>query len=109
MIHATAQVMDADSTGEYQMLNARDSQDTGTDALSDDISSPSAFNLTGRIAVFSYLTMSDRVGWYRTIMRFFPQCDRAYRYQRTGQKARDAVRLTSNPTYTLEKYELHLV
>ncbi len=108
MIRATAQVMDADSTGEYQMLNARDSQDTGTDAISDDISSPSAFNLTGRIAVFSYLTMSDRVGWYRTIMRFFLQCHRAYRYQLTDQEVRDAVRQTFDPEYTLEKCQSDL-
>src|SRR2546425_234673 len=81
------------------MLNIRDDQNTDTPA----ITSPSAFNLTGRIAVFSYLTVSDRVSWYRAIMRYFLQCHREYRYQLTDQEVRDAVRQSFDPEYTLEK------
>ena len=108
MIHATTPTMDVASTGKYQMLNARDGQDKGTDTISDGITAPSVFNLTGRIPVFSYLTMSDRVGWYRTIMRFFHQCHREYRYQLTDQEVRDAVRQTFDPEYTLEKCQSDL-
>jgi hypothetical protein len=82
-----------------KMLDDREGQNIRTDA----ISSPSAFNLTGRIPIFSYLTMSDRVGWYRTIMHFFLQCHREYRYQLTDHDARDAVRQSFDPDYTLEK------
>ncbi len=86
------------------MLNTRDNQNT--DTLT--IASPSAFNLTGRIAVFSYLTVSDRVSWYRAIMRYFLQCHREYRYQLTDQEVRDAVRQTFDPEYTLEKCQTDL-
>ncbi len=91
------------------MFHSHEGQDMHTDAIADGISTPSAFNLTGRITVFSYLTMSDRVGWYRTIMRFFLQCHREYRYQLTDQEVRDAVQQSFDPDYTLEKCQTDLV
>src|SRR5258705_5313599 len=74
-------------------------------AISDDrLSSPSAFNLTDRLAIFSYLVNSNRIRWYRVIMRFFLQCHRdLYRYQLTAAEVRDAVRDTFDPEYTLEQ------
>src|SRR5215469_9125456 len=64
----------------------------------------SAFNLTERLVIFSYLVNSNRIRWYRVIMRFFFQCHRElYRYQLTAQEVRDAVRATLDADYTLEQ------
>jgi uncharacterized protein (TIGR02677 family) len=72
--------------------------------VSDEIASPSAFNLTDRLQIFSYLVSSNRIRWYRVIMRFFLQCHRdLYRYQLTAQEIRDAVRAAFDPEYTLEQ------
>src|SRR6202023_3141715 len=66
--------------------------------------STSAFNLTDRLPIFSYLVSSTRVHWYRVIMRVFFQRHRElYRYQLTAQEIRDAVRDTFDPEYTLEQ------
>src|SRR5258708_35424939 len=64
----------------------------------------SVFNLTDRLAIFSYLVNSNRIRWYRMIMRFFFQCHRElYRYQLTAQEVRDAVRAALDADYTLEQ------
>src|SRR5579863_2155298 len=66
--------------------------------------STSVFNLTDRLQIFSYLVTSNRVRWYRVIMRYFLQCHRnLYRYQLTASEVRDAVRATFDPEYTLEQ------
>ena len=86
------------------VLRSPEDQLTGI-AISDDrLLSPSAFNLTDRLAIFSYLVNSNRIRWYRVIMRFFLQCHRdLYRYQLTAAEVRDAVRDTFDPEYTLEQ------
>jgi len=62
------------------------------------------FNFTDRLPIFSYLVSSNRIRWYRVIMRFFLQCHRElYRYQLTAQEVRDAVRETFDSDYTLEQ------
>ncbi|TMC23677.1 MAG: TIGR02677 family protein [Chloroflexi bacterium] len=64
----------------------------------------SPFNLTERLQIFSYLVSSNRVRWYRVIMRVFLQRHRElYRYQLTAQEVRDAVRDSFDPEYTLEQ------
>jgi uncharacterized protein (TIGR02677 family) len=89
--------------GNYALLSP-ETQFTGI-AISDDrLSSPSAFNLTDRLPIFSYLVNSNRIRWYRVIMRFFLQCHRdLYRYQITASEVRDAVRDSIDPEYTLEQ------
>src|SRR5712692_2595381 len=73
-------------------------------SLREDISSASAFNLTDRLQIFSYLVNSNRIRWYRVIMRFFLQCHRElYRYQLTAHEVRDAVRAALDADYTLEQ------
>src|SRR5437773_1648625 len=64
----------------------------------------SAFNLTDRLPIFSYLVNSNRIRWYRVIMRTFLQRHRElYRYQLTAHEIRDAVREAFDPEYTLEQ------
>ncbi|MBV9711317.1 MAG: DUF2397 domain-containing protein [Ktedonobacteraceae bacterium] len=76
---------------------------------SESIVSSSAFNLTERLQIFSYLVSSNRVRWYRIIMRVFLQRHRElYRYQLTAQEIRDAVRDTFDPEYTLEQCQSDL-
>jgi len=68
------------------------------------IISSSVFNLTDRLQIFSYLVSSNRVRWYRVIMRIFLQRHRElYRYQLTAHEVRDVVRDTFDPEYTLEQ------
>lgn len=68
------------------------------------LSSPSAFTITDRLPIFSYLVNSNRIRWYRVIMRYFLQCHRElYRYQLTAQEVRDTVRATFDTDYTLEQ------
>src|SRR5947209_16710378 len=68
------------------------------------VSAVSAFNLTDRLQIFSYLVNSNRIRWYRVIMRVFLQRHRElYRYQLTAQEVRDAVRDSFDPEYTLEQ------
>jgi len=62
------------------------------------------FNLTDRLQIFSYLVSSNRVRWYRVIMRLFLHTHRElYRYQLTAHEVRDAVRDAFDPEYTLEQ------
>jgi len=75
-----------------------------TDITTGEVSSSSLFNLTDRLQIFSYLVTSNRVRWYRVIMRYFLQCHRnLYRYQLTASEVRDTVRTTFDPEYTLEQ------
>jgi uncharacterized protein (TIGR02677 family) len=72
--------------------------------LQESIASTSAFNLTDRLQIFTYLVNSNRIRWYRVIMRVFLQRHRElYRYQLTAQEVRDAVRAILDPDYTLEQ------
>src|SRR5205085_8044658 len=67
-------------------------------ALQDSIAATSAFNLTDRLPIFTYLVNSNRIRWYRVIMRVFLQRHRElYRYQLTAQEVRDAVRSILDP------------
>ncbi|GAC1680072.1 MAG: TIGR02677 family protein [Ktedonobacteraceae bacterium] len=76
---------------------------------SEDIATTSLFNLTDRLPIFSYLVTSNRVRWYRAIMRIFFQRHRElYRYQLTAQEVRDTVRETLDPEYTLEQCQSDL-
>jgi uncharacterized protein (TIGR02677 family) len=71
--------------------------------------STSVFNLTDRLPIFSYLISSNRVHWYRVIMRtFFQRHRELYRYQLTAQEVRDAVRDAFDPAYTLEQCQSDL-
>jgi uncharacterized protein (TIGR02677 family) len=73
------------------------------------IISSSAFNLTDRLQIFSYLVSSNRVRWYRVIMRIFLQRHRElYRYQLTAHEVRDGVRAILDPDYTLEQCQSDL-
>ncbi|HEX6109715.1 MAG TPA: DUF2397 family protein, partial [Ktedonobacteraceae bacterium] len=57
-----------------------------------------------RLPIFSYLVNSNRIRWYRVIMRVFLQHHRElYRYQLTAQEVRDAVRAAFDPEYTLDQ------
>src|SRR5450759_1605697 len=76
----------------------------GMVADSERFTSPSIFTMTDRLPIFSYLVNSNRIRWYRVIMRFFLQCHRdLYRYQLTAQEVRDTVRATLEAEYTLEQ------
>jgi uncharacterized protein (TIGR02677 family) len=78
-------------------------QNVGTGTL-ESITSASAFNLTDRLQIFSYLVSSNRTRWYRVIMRtFFQRHRELYRYQLTAQEIRDAVREAFDTEYTLEQ------
>jgi uncharacterized protein (TIGR02677 family) len=71
--------------------------------------STSVFNLTDRLPIFSYLISSNRVQWYRVIMRtFFQRHRELYRYQLTAQEVRDTVRDAFDPAYTLEQCQSDL-
>src|SRR3984893_13613165 len=86
------------------LVSSSNGQNPDTSTVPEDITSPSIFNLTDRLQIFSYLVTSNRVRWYRVIMRFFLQCHRElYRYQLTAQEVRDTVRTTFDPEYTLEQ------
>src|SRR5712691_4425305 len=86
------------------LVSSSNGQYPDTSTVPEDITSSSIFNLTDRLQIFSYLVTSNRVRWYRVIMRFFLQCHRdLYRYQLTAQEVRDTVRTTFDPEYTLEQ------
>ena len=54
-----------------------------------------AFKPFGPITLFNYLTpISDRIDWYRSIMRIFLQRSREYRYQLTAQDVLDTVHMS---------------
>ena len=67
--------------------NAQNSQMTSTVGANEDIPPTSIFNLTDQLRIFSYLVNSNRIRWYRVIMRVFLQHHRElYRYQLTAQE-----------------------
>ncbi len=60
----------------------------------------SIFNLTDRLQIFSYLVTSNRVRWYRVIMRLFLHTHRElYRYQLTAHEIRDTIRDAFDPLF----------
>ncbi len=68
------------------------------------ITTQSAFQLTERLPIFSYLVTSNRVRWYRLIMgTFLHQHRDLYHYQLTAQEIRDEIREAFDPEYTLEQ------
>ncbi|HVB75196.1 MAG TPA: TIGR02677 family protein [Ktedonobacteraceae bacterium] len=78
-------------------------QDSQT-VITESISTSAVFQLTDRLPIFSYLVSSNRIRWYRVIMRYFFHCHRElYRYQLTAQEVRDTVRATLEAEYTLEQ------
>src|SRR5207247_9705779 len=67
------------------------------------LSSPSVFNITDRLPISSYLVNSNRIRWYRVIMRYFLQCHpEVYRYQLTAQEVGDPVRASFATEHTHE-------
>lgn len=78
--------------------------------MNNDENTTSAFNLTDRVQIFSYLVSPNRTRWYRVIMRAFLQHHKElYRYQLTAQEIRDAVRAALDPEYTLEQCQSDLM
>lgn len=85
-------------------LRSPDQLTSGITVASERLSTASVFNLIDRLPIFSYLVNSNRIRWYRVIMRFFFQSHRElYRYQLTAQEVRDVVRATIDAEYTLEQ------
>lgn len=91
------------------VIEQQNTLQNGTDASSSvgtdsSFAASGIFNLTDRIQIFSYLVSSNRVRWYRVIMRLFLHTHRElYRYQITAHEVRDAVRDAFDPDYTLEQ------
>jgi uncharacterized protein (TIGR02677 family) len=97
--HNTTGIMDYNTA-----TSVRNGPASDTNATYEGIAPTSVFNLTDRLQIFSYLVSSNRVRWYRVIMRVFFQHHRElYRYQLTAQEVRDAVRATFDPDYTLDQ------
>jgi uncharacterized protein (TIGR02677 family) len=63
------------------------------------------FKPLGPITLFNYLTpISDRIDWYRSIMRIFLQRSREYRYQLTAQDVLDTLHMSQ--THGEQEYYL---
>ena len=93
-----------DSTHTYTRIEGASYLASTPLQLQDGLSAVAAFNLTDRLQIFSYLVNSNRVRWYRVIMRVFLQHHRdLYHYQLTAQEVRDAVRTALDPEYSLEQ------
>ncbi|MGI9059272.1 MAG: DUF2397 domain-containing protein [Ktedonobacteraceae bacterium] len=76
----------------------------GNELLQEGLTPTALFNLTDRLTIFTYLVNSNRIRWYRVIMRVFLQHHRdLYHYQLTASEVRDAVRAALEPEYTLEQ------
>src|SRR6266581_1993422 len=105
MHEANSQISNANNIiDEDTVLYSPGKQFVGIAATPESISSTSVFNFTDRLPIFSYLVSSNRIRWYRVIMRFFLQCHRElYRYQLTAQEVRDTVRATFDTEYTLDQ------
>lgn len=92
------------SLEQHGQVAVDDSRASNTGSVAERISSSSLFNLTDRLQIFTYLVSSNRVRWYRVIMRVFLHAHRElYRYQLTAQEIRDTVRGTFDPEYSLEQ------
>lgn len=64
-----------------------------------------AFKPSGPITLFNYLTpITDRIDWYRAIMRIFLQRSREYRYQLTAQDVLDTLHISQ--THGEQEYYL---
>src|SRR5919108_5328655 len=84
--------------------NGQNSQMTSKVVTYEGIPPTSIFNLTDKLPIFTYLVNSNRIHWYRVIMRVFLQHHRElYRYQLTAQEIRDVVRAAFDPEYTLDQ------
>ncbi|GHO49810.1 DUF2397 domain-containing protein [Ktedonospora formicarum] len=77
---------------------------------SESLSITTTFSITDRLPIFSYLVSSNRIRWYRVIMRTFLQHHRElYSYQLTAHEVRDAVRVAFDPNYNLEQCQNDLL
>src|SRR6266700_2207047 len=105
MHEANSQISNANNIiDEDTVLYSPGKQFVGIAATPESLTSSSAFNVTDRLPIFSYLVNSNRIRWYRVIMRVFLQHHRElYRYQLTAQEVRDAVRAAFDPEYTLDQ------
>lgn len=91
-------------TVQQTVAGSQNSQTATTAGAYEGIPSTSIFNLTDRLSIFSYLVNSNRIRWYRVIMRVFLQHHRdLYHYQLTAQEVRDAVRASFDPEYMLDQ------
>ncbi len=85
-------------------LHSPEIQMAGIPSTYESFSTSSIFNFTDRLPIFSYLVNSNRIRWYRVIMRYFLHCHRElYRYQLTAQEIRDTIRATFDTEYTLDQ------
>ena len=79
---------------------------TTVNAVNNQPNITTAFKPLGPITLFNYLTpITDRVDWYRSIMRIFLQRSREYRYQLTAQDILESLQTTYSHTgndYTLD-------
>ncbi|HYT33585.1 MAG TPA: TIGR02677 family protein [Ktedonobacteraceae bacterium] len=105
MYEANSQISNTIENFEEDVIPRSSSNlNTGITPASEPFSTLSIFNVTDRLPIFSYLVSSNRIRWYRVIMRFFLQCHRElYRYQLTAQEVRDTVRATFDTEYTLDQ------
>src|SRR5260370_16642768 len=91
-----------DIKDENMVLLLPDRLTSGVTADSERISTSTIFNLVDRLPIFSYLVNSNRIRWYRVIIRFFFQIHpQFYLYQLTAHYVRHAVRATLHPESTL--------
>src|SRR5450755_3246987 len=85
-------------------VDTPEARTAGAVVIPETITPSAVFQLTDRLPIFSYLVSSNRIRWYRVIMRFFFHSHRElYRYQLTAQEVRDEVRATLEAEYTLEQ------
>src|SRR5438034_5218591 len=105
MHEANSQISNANNIiDEDTVLYSPGKQFVGIASTPESLTSASIFNLTDKLSIFSYLVNSNRIRWYRVIMRYFLHCHRElYRYQLTAQEVRDAVRASFDAEYTLEQ------
>jgi uncharacterized protein (TIGR02677 family) len=90
--------------GQDRAFDSPETRMVSAGVIPDTISPSAVFQLTDRLPIFSYLVSSNRIRWYRVIMRFFFHSHRElYRYQLTAQEVRDEVRATLEAEYTLEQ------
>jgi uncharacterized protein (TIGR02677 family) len=83
---------------------------SGIHTDSEAIARQSAFQMTERLPIFSYLVTTNRVNWYRRIMQIFLRHHRdLYHYQLTAQELRDEMRTSFDSEYTLEQCQNDLI
>ena len=90
--------------GQERTFDMPETRMVGASMMTEALTPSAVFQLTDRLPIFSYLVSSNRIRWYRVIMRFFFHSHRElYRYQLTAQEVRDEVRATLEAEYTLEQ------